>query len=93
MAQLIPRDTPLNVCMSKTQFSLSDDPALRGIPPEDREVTVTDLMWMNGAGWVTCLLGEVMLMPGMNFSTAAVRQFELEPDPRVFGGMIVKNLD
>ena len=82
----------LNVVLSKTQFSLSDDAELRGVPPPGRRVRVTDILYRGGAGWVTALLGGVMLMPGMNYETCAARRLALEPQPAVFGGYVVKNL-
>lgn len=79
----------LQVCMSKTPYSLSDDPALRGLPPADRPVTVTDVMLMNGAGWMTLLLGAVQRMPGMDLAGSGLRRLELRPDATSFGGRIV----
>jgi formate--tetrahydrofolate ligase len=81
----------LNVVLSKTQFSLSDSKDLLGVPPR-RKVKVTGVLYRGGAGWVTVLLGDVLLMPGTNFDTCAARRLGVKPDPEVFGGFIVENL-
>ena len=54
----------LPVCMAKTQYSLSDDPALLG-RPEGFTVTVRDIVINAGAGFITALNGDIMTMPGL----------------------------
>jgi formate--tetrahydrofolate ligase len=54
----------LPVCMAKTQYSLSHDPALRGRPTGFR-VPIRDVRLSAGAGFVTPLLGEMRTMPGL----------------------------
>ncbi len=54
----------LPVCMAKTQYSFSDDPALVGAP-EGFRVTVRDLQVRTGAGFVVALTGSIMTMPGL----------------------------
>ena len=54
----------LPVCMAKTQYSLSDNPALLG-RPEGFSVTVRDLYVNAGAGFITILTGKIMTMPGL----------------------------
>jgi len=58
------------VCMAKTQYSLSDDPALLGAP-EGFDITVRDVNISNGAGFVVCLTGDIMTMPGLPKTPAA----------------------
>lgn len=62
----------LPVCMAKTQYSLSDDPNLLG-RPKDFRVTVRDVVVSAGAGFVVCLTGEIMKMPGLPKRPAAER--------------------
>ncbi|PYQ09467.1 MAG: formate--tetrahydrofolate ligase [Acidobacteria bacterium] len=81
----------LNVVLSKTQFSLSDNKDLLGVPPR-RKVKVTGVLYRGGAGWVTVLLGDVLLMPGTNYDTCAARRLKLKADPEIFGGFLVENL-
>lgn len=52
------------VCVAKTQYSLSDDPAKLG-KPEGFEITVRDLRVSAGAGFVVAYTGDIMTMPGL----------------------------
>ena len=52
------------VCVAKTQYSLSDDPAKLG-RPEGFEITVRDVKLSAGAGFVVALTGDIMTMPGL----------------------------
>ncbi len=52
------------VCVAKTQYSLSDDPAKLG-RPENFEITVRDVKLSAGAGFVVALTGDIMTMPGL----------------------------
>ncbi|NLC89450.1 MAG: formate--tetrahydrofolate ligase, partial [Clostridiaceae bacterium] len=54
----------LPVCMAKTQYSFSDDPALIGAP-RNFEITVSNLKVSAGAGFIVALTGDVMTMPGL----------------------------
>ena len=60
----------LPVCIAKTQYSLSDDPALLG-RPKDFTITVRDLRLSSGAGFVVALTGDIMTMPGLPKAPAA----------------------
>ena len=60
----------LPVCMAKTQYSLSDDPALLG-RPRDFDITVREAYVSAGAGFVVVLTGAVMTMPGLPKQPAA----------------------
>ena len=52
------------VCMAKTQYSLSDDPKKLG-RPAGFNITVRDAYVSAGAGFVVCLTGDIMTMPGL----------------------------
>ena len=52
------------VCMAKTQFSFSDNPALLGAP-RGFQITVTDLKIDAGAGFIVAKTGNIMTMPGL----------------------------
>ena len=56
--------------MAKTQYSLSDDPALLGAPT-GFDITVRDVNISNGAGFAVCLTGDIMTMPGLPKEPAA----------------------
>lgn len=52
------------ICMAKTQFSFSDDKNAVGAP-EGFEITVQNVRVSNGAGFVVCETGDIMVMPGL----------------------------
>ena len=54
----------LPVCMAKTQYSLSDDPAKLG-RPEGFTITVSKARVSAGAGFVVVQTGDIMTMPGL----------------------------
>ena len=54
----------LPICMAKTQYSFSDDPALLGAP-SGFTVTVRNLKVSAGAGFLVALTGDIMTMPGL----------------------------
>jgi formate--tetrahydrofolate ligase len=54
----------LPVCMAKTQYSFSTDPALRGAPT-DHVVPVRDVILSAGAEFVVAVCGDIMRMPGL----------------------------
>jgi formate--tetrahydrofolate ligase len=63
-------DTP--VCIAKTQYSLSDDASKLG-KPENFKITVRDVKISAGAGFVVVYTGNIMTMPGLPKSPAALR--------------------
>ena len=54
----------LPVCMAKTQYSFSTDPALRGAPT-GFTVPLREVRLSAGAGFVVAICGEIMTMPGL----------------------------
>ena len=62
----------LPICMAKTQYSFSDDPALLGAP-SGFTVTVRNLKICAGAGFLVALTGDVLTMPGLPKAPAAER--------------------
>ncbi|GAA3516886.1 formate--tetrahydrofolate ligase [Corynebacterium pilbarense] len=60
----------LPVCISKTQYSFSDDPAQLGAP-EGHTLHVRNIVPRTGAGFVLVLTGDVMTMPGLPKQPAA----------------------
>ena len=55
----------LPICVAKTQYSFSDDKNKLGAP-ENFEVTIKDVRLYNGAEFITVLLGDIMVMPGLS---------------------------
>ena len=62
----------LPVCIAKTQYSFSDDPAKLGAP-EGFTVTVKNVKVSAGAGFIVVLTGDILTMPGLPKSPAAER--------------------
>lgn len=60
----------LPVCIAKTQYSLSDNPALLGAP-KGFEITVRNVSLSNGAGFTVVYTGDIMTMPGLPKAPAA----------------------
>ncbi|OWN52709.1 formate--tetrahydrofolate ligase [Corynebacterium diphtheriae] len=60
----------LPVCISKTQYSFSDDPSQLG-RPEGHTLHVRNLLPRIGAGFIVALTGDVMTMPGLPKKPAA----------------------
>ena len=59
------------ICVAKTQYSLSDNPALLGAP-KGFKVTVKDVRVCTGAGFIVCQTSNIMTMPGLPKKPAAV---------------------
>ena len=62
----------LPVCVAKTQYSLSDDPTKLG-KPENFVMTVREVKLSAGAGFIVCLTGDIMTMPGLPKVPAAYK--------------------
>ena len=62
----------LPVCIAKTQYSLSDDPAALG-RPENFKITVRDVRLYSGAGFITVMTGDILTMPGLPKVPAALK--------------------
>ncbi len=73
----------LPICVAKTQYSLSDNPALLG-RPEGFEVTVRDVRLSAGAGFIVPLMGNILTMPGLSRTPAAFN-IDIDEDGRIYG--------
>jgi formate--tetrahydrofolate ligase len=71
------------ICMAKTQYSFSDDPAKLGRPSGFR-ITIRDVYPSAGAGFVVALAGEIMTMPGLS-KTPSAEAIRVHPDGRIEG--------
>ncbi len=71
------------VCMAKTQYSLSDNPAFLG-RPVGFEMSIREVYVSAGAGFVVVLTGAVMTMPGLPKSPAAY-QIDVNEDGVITG--------
>ncbi len=73
----------LPICVAKTQYSFSDDPALLGAP-EGFTVTVRNVKVSAGAGFLVALTGDIMTMPGLPKVPAAER-IDVDDNGRISG--------
>ncbi len=73
----------LPVCVAKTQYSLSDNPALLGAP-KGFEITVRNATLSNGAGFVVVYTGDIMTMPGLPKAPAA-HNIDIDEDGKIVG--------
>lgn len=73
----------LPICMAKTQYSLSDNPALLG-RPKGFDVTVKEVRICAGAGFIVVLTGDIMTMPGLPKVPAAER-IDIQEDGTIVG--------
>ena len=73
----------LPICIAKTQYSLSDDPAKLGAPT-DFEVTVRNLKVSAGAGFIVALAGSILTMPGLPKVPAAV-SIDVDENGKIIG--------
>lgn len=76
----------LPICMSKTQYSLSDDPKKLGAP-KGFTVTVKDIYVSAGAGFLVVSLGDITFMPGLAIKPAYFKidlDFSTDP-PKILG--------
>lgn len=71
------------VCIAKTQYSLSDDASKRG-RPSDFDVYVARVRVSNGAGFIVCEMGDIMVMPGLPKLPAAER-IDIDADGTITG--------
>ena len=62
----------LPVCIAKTQFSLTDNPKIIG-RPTGFNITIKEVMYKAGAGFLVAIAGNIMLMPGLSRSPSAER--------------------
>lgn len=73
----------LLICMAKTQYSLSDNPALLG-RPSGFTLTVREVRLSAGAGFIIPVTGEIMTMPGLPKHPAAL-DMDIDDDGRITG--------
>lgn len=73
----------LPVCVAKTQHSISDNPNLKGAP-KGWTLTISDVRPSLGAGFLVCLAGDIMTMPGLPAKPAA-ENVDIDADGQITG--------
>jgi formate--tetrahydrofolate ligase len=71
------------ICVAKTQYSLSDNPALLG-RPTGFTVNVKEVKLSNGAGFIVVLTGDIMTMPGLP-KVPAAEKMDITNDGSIIG--------
>ncbi|HOV26163.1 MAG TPA: formate--tetrahydrofolate ligase [Pseudobacteroides sp.] len=73
----------LPICVAKTQYSLSDNPALLG-RPQGFDITVREVRISAGAGFIVAITGEIMTMPGLPKLPAA-EKIDIDESGKIIG--------
>ena len=73
----------LPICVAKTQYSFSADPALLGTP-RGFTIPVRDIKLSAGAGFCVVLTGDIMTMPGLP-KVPAAEKIDVDADGKVVG--------
>jgi len=73
----------LPVCMAKTQYSFSDDPAKLGAP-DGFTVTIKNVKISAGAGFIVVLTGDIMTMPGLP-KVPAAEKIDVDANGKISG--------
>ncbi|AGI47722.1 Formate-tetrahydrofolate ligase [Thermoplasmatales archaeon BRNA1] len=74
----------LPICIAKTQYSISDNPDLKGAPI-GWTLSVREVLLSAGAGFVVPVCGNIMLMPGLSKEPAALRIDLSEDGKKIIG--------
>jgi formate--tetrahydrofolate ligase len=71
------------ICVAKTQYSFSTDPALKGAP-SDHTINVREVRLAAGAEFIVMVCGDIMTMPGLPREPSAVR-IDMDDNGKVVG--------
>jgi formate--tetrahydrofolate ligase len=71
------------VCVAKTQYSFSTDPALKGAP-SDHTINVREVRLCAGAEFIVMVCGDIMTMPGLP-KVPSANKIDLDDDGKVVG--------
>ena len=71
------------ICMAKTQYSLSDDKSKLG-RPSGFDITVREVRLSAGAGFLVCITGSIMTMPGLP-KNPAVCKIDVDANGKIYG--------
>ncbi len=73
----------LPICVAKTQYSFSDDPAKLGAP-ENFTVTIKNVKVSAGAGFIVVMTGDILTMPGLPKCPAA-EKIDVDENGKISG--------
>ena len=80
---LDPKYSRFPICVAKTQYSFSDDPAKLGAPV-DFDVTIKNVKVSAGAGFIVAFAGDIIAMPGLPRVPAA-EGIDVNPEGKIVG--------
>ena len=73
----------LPICMAKTPYSLTDDPAIRG-RPKNFKITIKEIRISAGAGFLVPITGKITTMPGLPAKPAA-EKIDIDGEGNIIG--------
>ena len=73
----------LPICIAKTQYSFSDNKNLLGAP-KNFKITINDIKLSNGAGFIVCIAGDIMTMPGLP-KVPAAENIDIDENGEIIG--------
>ena len=73
----------LPICIAKTQYSFSDNKNLLG-SPKNFSITINNINLSNGAGFIVCLAGDIMTMPGLS-KTPSAENIDINENNEIVG--------
>lgn len=73
----------LPICMAKTQYSFSDNPK-RTNAPKNFSITIREVEFASGAGFLIPIAGDIMRMPGLP-NTPAAESIDIDDDGNITG--------
>lgn len=73
----------LPICIAKTQYSFSDNKNLLGAP-KNFSITINNINLSNGAGFIVCLAGDIMTMPGLS-KTPSAENIDINENNEIVG--------
>ena len=71
------------ICMAKTPYSLTDDPAIRG-RPKNFKITIKEIRISAGAGFLVPITGKITTMPGLPAKPAA-EKIDIDEEGNIIG--------
>ena len=71
------------VCIAKTQYSFSTDPALRGAP-SNHEINIREVRLAAGAEFIVMVCGDIMTMPGLP-KVPSANKIDIDENGKVVG--------
>jgi len=72
------------ICMARTHLSLTDNPRIKGVPPEGYVLPITDLKPSTGVGFIVAYSGDISTMPALP-SHPVAEKMDIDENGRIIG--------